>query len=178
MAVIVGWTDIWWGMTMELSVLLRQQPKLQCHRNFRRTVTHVKFTQLTSNHHHTPVVETMAGLPPKPPPTLPANQTYVIIKYAAKTLLIFTRLYVSHLPDKIQKQDLRRELYILFATYGSILDIVAMKTMKMRGQAHITYKDVATAARAMRELQGFEFFGQEIVCSSPAHKNTPALLTL
>lgn len=72
-------------------------------------------------------------------------------------------LYVSNLTDKLQKQDLRRELYILFSTYGSVLDVVALKTLKMRGQAHITFKDIATATRAMRDLQGFEFFGKEMV---------------
>jgi U2 small nuclear ribonucleoprotein B'' len=35
--------------------------------------------------------------------------------------------------------------------------------MKMRGQAHITFKDIQTATRAMRDLQGFEFFGKEMV---------------
>jgi len=71
-------------------------------------------------------------------------------------------LYVSNLPDKLQKQDLRRELYLLFSTYGSVLDVVALKTMKMRGQAHIVYKDIQTAAQAMRHLENFEFFGKQL----------------
>jgi U2 small nuclear ribonucleoprotein B'' len=33
----------------------------------------------------------------------------------------------------------------------------------MRGQAHITYKDIQTAAQAMRHLEGFEFFGRPMV---------------
>jgi U2 small nuclear ribonucleoprotein B'' len=76
-------------------------------------------------------------------------------------------LYVTNLPSsKIQKDDLRRSLYTLFSTYGSVLDVVALKTMKMRGQAHVTYKDVQTATQAMRSLQKFEFFGREMVSSS------------
>lgn len=35
--------------------------------------------------------------------------------------------------------------------------------MKMRGQAHIVYRDVQTATQAMRALQGSEFFGKELV---------------
>ncbi|WYZ34439.1 hypothetical protein EsH8_I_000715 [Colletotrichum jinshuiense] len=72
-------------------------------------------------------------------------------------------LYVTNLPSaKIQKADLRAELYLLFSTYGPVLDIVAMKTMKMRGQAHITFRDVQTATQAMRSLEGFEFLGRPL----------------
>jgi RNA recognition motif-containing protein len=55
---------------------------------------------------------------------------------------------------------------MLFSTYGSVLDVVALRTMKMRGQAHITFKDVQTATQAMRALQKFEFFGREMVICS------------
>ncbi|PVH88217.1 RNA-binding domain-containing protein [Cadophora sp. DSE1049] len=72
-------------------------------------------------------------------------------------------LYVTNIPSsKIQKSDLRISLYMLFSTYGPVLDVVALKTMKMRGQAHIVYRDVQTATQAMRALQGFELFGMQI----------------
>ena len=73
------------------------------------------------------------------------------------------RLYVGNLPDKMNKDDLRRALYSLFSTHGSVLDVVALKTPKMRGQAHIAFKDSQTSSQAMRSLQGFEFFGKEMV---------------
>ncbi|KAI8181610.1 U2 small nuclear ribonucleoprotein B'' [Colletotrichum sp. SAR 10_75] len=72
-------------------------------------------------------------------------------------------LYVTNLPSaKIQKNDIRTELYLLFSTYGPVLDIVAMKTMKMRGQAHITFRDIQAATQAMRSLEGFEFLGRPL----------------
>jgi hypothetical protein len=37
-----------------------------------------------------------------------------------------------------------------------------MKTKKMRGQAHIVFRDVQTSTQAMRALQGFDFFGKEL----------------
>lgn len=52
---------------------------------------------------------------------------------------------------------------MLFATYGVILDIVALKTMKMRGQAHVVFRDVDSSTQAMRALQGFSFFGRDMV---------------
>ena len=78
----------------------------------------------------------------------------------------FARLYASNLTDKLMKADLRRNLYYLFTTYGPILDVVALKTMKMRGQAFIVFRDVNAAIQAMRSLQGFEFFGKEMVSFS------------
>ncbi|KAF2433352.1 RNA-binding domain-containing protein [Tothia fuscella] len=69
-------------------------------------------------------------------------------------------LYISNLGDKIRKDDLRRSLYLLFTTYGSVLDIVALKTMKMRGQAHVVYKDVQSASAAQRALNETDFFGR------------------
>ncbi|GJN83802.1 U2 snRNP complex subunit msl1 [Purpureocillium lilacinum] len=72
-------------------------------------------------------------------------------------------LYITNLPSaKIQKADLRTALYMLFSTYGTVLDVVALKTMSMRGQAHIVYKDVQTSTQAMRHLNGQMFLGREL----------------
>lgn len=73
------------------------------------------------------------------------------------------RLYLKNLPDKIRKPDLRLSLYTLFSTYGPVLDVVVMKTVKMRGQAHVVFRDVQASTQAMRALQGFDFFGKELV---------------
>ena len=35
--------------------------------------------------------------------------------------------------------------------------------MKMRGQAHIVFRDIQASTQAMRALQGFEFFGKQMV---------------
>ena len=52
---------------------------------------------------------------------------------------------------------------MLFATYGVVLDIIALKTSKMRGQAHVVFRDIDSSTQAMRALQGFNFFGKEMV---------------
>lgn len=89
------------------------------------------------------------GLPAKPV-AVPPNQT----------------LYITNLPSvKIQKEELRTALYLLFSTYGPVIDVVALKTIKMRGQAHIVYRDIQTATQAMRSLDGFELLGREMVRS-------------
>ena len=75
-------------------------------------------------------------------------------------------LYISNLPDKLSKPDLRRELYTLFSTYGPVLDVTTLKTPKMRGQAHVLFRDVQGATQAMRACQGIEFgeVGKTMVC--------------
>lgn len=76
-------------------------------------------------------------------------------------------LYVKNLNDKINKNELKRALYMLFSTYGPVLDIVTQrvgaKKQNMRGQAHVVYRDIQTSTQAMRALQGFDFFGKELV---------------
>lgn len=53
-------------------------------------------------------------------------------------------------------------MYLLFSTYGTVLDVVALRTMKMRGQAHVVFRDVQAATQAMRSLEGFVFFGHDL----------------
>jgi RNA recognition motif-containing protein len=78
-------------------------------------------------------------------------------------VLTTIRLYLKNLPEKkINKTELKRALYMLFSTYGPVLDIVTRR-MNMRGQAHVVYRDIQTATQAMRALQGFDFFGKEMV---------------
>mmetsp|Transcript_57364 Transcript_57364/g.151059 ORF Transcript_57364/g.151059 Transcript_57364/m.151059 type:complete len:255 (+) Transcript_57364:103-867(+) len=71
-------------------------------------------------------------------------------------------IYVNNLNDKLSKDILRRELYVLFSQFGSILDIVAMKTPKMRGQAFIVFQDIRAASIALSKLQDFEFYGKRL----------------
>ncbi|BFZ59797.1 hypothetical protein YB2330_000815 [Saitoella coloradoensis] len=71
-------------------------------------------------------------------------------------------LYIKNLDNHVKKDDLKLCLYCLFSTYGPILDVIALKTKKMHGQAHIVFRDVLSATTAMRALQGSEFLGKEL----------------
>ncbi|KAG5278316.1 hypothetical protein AALO_G00097610 [Alosa alosa] len=69
-------------------------------------------------------------------------------------------IYINNVNDKIKKEELKRALYLLFSQFGQILDIVAMKTMKMRGQSFVVFKELASATNALRQLQGFPFYNK------------------
>eukprot|EP00128_Syssomonas_multiformis_P015200 Colp12_sorted_trinity150504_noHs@12779 len=71
-------------------------------------------------------------------------------------------LYINNINEKIKKEELKKALYAMFAQFGPILDIVALKTVKMRGQAFVVFQDVASATNAMRSMQGFPFFEKPI----------------
>ena len=71
-----------------------------------------------------------------------------------------SRNVYSHKKKRVQihKQTLRRSLYHIFSQYGSIMDVVALKTSRLRGQAWIVFEDIGSATRAMRGLQSFPFY--------------------
>ena len=53
---------------------------------------------------------------------------------------------------------MKRSLHAIFSQFGHILDVVALKTLKMRGQAFVIFKDLTSAANAIRSMQGFPFY--------------------
>lgn len=67
-------------------------------------------------------------------------------------------LYVNNLNEKIKKKELKQSLYHIFSQYGLVLDVVALRTWKMRGQGHVVFADIGAATNAARAMQGFPFF--------------------
>lgn len=54
--------------------------------------------------------------------------------------------------------ELKKALYAIFSQFGQIVDIMAFKTLRMRGQAHIIFKDISASSTALRSMQGFPFY--------------------
>ncbi|KAJ7591121.1 RNA-binding domain-containing protein [Mycena floridula] len=67
-------------------------------------------------------------------------------------------LYLNNLNDKVNKEELRLQLFALFTTYGKIIDVIASKGSKMRGQAFLVFTDLASATSAMRACEGMIFY--------------------
>lgn len=59
--------------------------------------------------------------------------------------------------------DLKKSLYAIFSQFGQILDIVAMKGIKMNGQAFVIFKDITSSTNALRAMQGFPFYDKPMV---------------
>lgn len=79
-------------------------------------------------------------------------------------------IYINNLNEKIKKEELKKSLYAIFSQFGQILDIVAMKTLKMRGQAFVIFKEISSATVALRSMQGFPFYDKPMVNIIYKHK--------
>lgn len=75
-------------------------------------------------------------------------------------------IYINNLNEKIKKDELKKSLYAIFSQFGQILDIVALKTLKMRGQAFVIFKEISSATVALRSMQGFPFYDKPMVITS------------
>src|SRR5882762_1590531 len=74
-----------------------------------------------------------------------------------------TTLYINNLNDQVNKDELRSQLYALFTTYGKIIDVVASKGAKKRGQAFLVFTDLAGATSALRACEGMVFYDKPMV---------------
>merc|ERR1719377_103258 len=94
-------------------------------------------------------------------PGAPAQQQ--VAKPAAQPISALppnATLYVNNLNDKINVETLKKSLREVFAAFGGIIDIIAMKSLKRRGQAWIIFKEVSSATNALKSLQGFPFYNK------------------
>ncbi|XP_049411638.1 U2 small nuclear ribonucleoprotein B''-like [Solanum stenotomum] len=67
-------------------------------------------------------------------------------------------IYIKNLNEKVKKEELKRSLYCLFSQYGRIVDIIALKTPKLRGQSWVVFSEVTAASNAVRQMQNFPFY--------------------
>lgn len=61
--------------------------------------------------------------------------------------------------------ELKKSLFAIFLQFGSILDILVAKNLKMKGQAFVIFKEVNSASNALRSMQGFPFYDKPMVGS-------------
>ncbi|NXX16504.1 SNRPA protein, partial [Podargus strigoides] len=67
-------------------------------------------------------------------------------------------IYINNLNEKIKKDELKKSLYAIFSQFGQILDILVSRSLKMRGQAFVIFKEINSATNALRSMQGFPFY--------------------
>uniref|UniRef100_A0A8C9IK98 Small nuclear ribonucleoprotein polypeptide A n=1 Tax=Piliocolobus tephrosceles TaxID=591936 RepID=A0A8C9IK98_9PRIM len=72
-------------------------------------------------------------------------------------------IYINNLNEKIKKDELKKSLYAIFSQFGQILDILVSRSLKMRGQAFVIFKEVSSATNALRSMQGFPFYDKPMV---------------
>lgn len=88
---------------------------------------------------------------------VPANQT----------------IYINNLNEKIKLEELKKTLHAMFSQFGKVLDVLAFKTLKHKGQAWVVFEDVSSATNAIRQMQSFPFYDKPMVISNLMHALTP-----
>ena len=86
---------------------------------------------------------------------------YKFVCYNEYFLLLIDSIFLLFL-------ELKKSLYAIFSQFGPILDIVALKTLKMRGQAFVVFRDLTSATNALRSMQGFPFYDKPMVSENVA----------
>ncbi|CAI9105411.1 OLC1v1004324C1 [Oldenlandia corymbosa var. corymbosa] len=89
----------------------------------------------------------MAELAATPGSDIPLNQT----------------IYIKRLNEKIKIDELKKSLHAVFSQFGTILEVLAFKTLKHKGQAWVVFEDPSSAANALRKMQGFPFYDKPMI---------------
>ncbi|KAL4802284.1 tubulin folding cofactor D C terminal-domain-containing protein [Aspergillus unguis] len=70
---------------------------------------------------------------------------------------------VRNLEERIKPDELKEALSEIFSEYGTILEIIAKRNLKAKGQAFIVFDNVDSATRAIDEINGFDLFDKPMV---------------
>jgi cold-inducible RNA-binding protein len=81
-----------------------------------------------------------------------------------------TKLFVGNLPYSTTEQDLRELLGRSGATVGSIRVVTDLDTGRSKGYAFVELSTPEEAARAVRDLNGFNLDGRSIVVNEARAK--------
>mmetsp|Transcript_35422 Transcript_35422/g.59704 ORF Transcript_35422/g.59704 Transcript_35422/m.59704 type:complete len:225 (-) Transcript_35422:567-1241(-) len=71
-------------------------------------------------------------------------------------------IYLNNINEKVKKDELKKAVHACFSQFGKILDVVCLKTFRLRGQAWIVFEDVTAATNALRQMQGFPLYDKAL----------------
>ncbi|KDQ14562.1 hypothetical protein BOTBODRAFT_32694 [Botryobasidium botryosum FD-172 SS1] len=74
-------------------------------------------------------------------------------------------LYIQNLNEKIKIDALKASLRGLFKNYGTVLDVVAHRNLRMRGQAFVSFESSEIASKALKEVKGFPLYSKPMQIS-------------
>ncbi|KVI12460.1 hypothetical protein Ccrd_009082 [Cynara cardunculus var. scolymus] len=67
-------------------------------------------------------------------------------------------IYINNLNEKTKLDELKKSLQAVFSQFGEIIEILAFKTLKHKGQAWVVFEDISSATSALKQMQGFPFY--------------------
>ncbi|PIA44354.1 hypothetical protein AQUCO_01700155v1 [Aquilegia coerulea] len=67
-------------------------------------------------------------------------------------------IYINNLNEKIKLDELKKSLFAVFSQFGKIMEVLAFKTLKHKGQAWVVFDEVSSATNALKQMNGFPFY--------------------
>jgi RNA recognition motif-containing protein len=71
-------------------------------------------------------------------------------------------LYIRNLNESVKLPILKQDLETTFSQFGTVINVVAHKNLKMRGQAFVVFDDLSAAQAALEKVRGFEYHGKKM----------------
>ena len=71
-------------------------------------------------------------------------------------------LYVRNLDESIKLPILKQDLQTIFSQFGTVINVIAHKNIRMRGQAFVVFADQLAAEKALEGVQEFPFHGKKM----------------
>ncbi|KTW31660.1 uncharacterized protein T551_00921 [Pneumocystis jirovecii RU7] len=94
---------------------------------------------------------------------LPKNKKTPVIPTELSVLPPSETIYIRNLSEKVKIDILKKSLEAVFSSYGTILDIIAHKNIRMRGQAFVVFDSIDSAQKAIADVQAFTLFDKPMV---------------
>ncbi|VVB03632.1 unnamed protein product [Arabis nemorensis] len=67
-------------------------------------------------------------------------------------------IYINNLNEKVKLEELKKSLNLVFSKFGNILEVLAFKTLKHKGQAWVVFENAESASTAIAEMNGYLFY--------------------
>ncbi|RCI08850.1 hypothetical protein L249_4919 [Ophiocordyceps polyrhachis-furcata BCC 54312] len=77
-----------------------------------------------------------------------------------ETQIPISTVYVQNIEERVKPEAVIKALQVIFSEFGKVVDIVAKKNLKARGQAFVVFDSPQEADNAISEMDGFELFGK------------------
>ncbi|KAK0363366.1 hypothetical protein LTR59_011224 [Friedmanniomyces endolithicus] len=85
-------------------------------------------------------------------------------------------VYVRSIDERVKIPILIETLREVFGEFGNVVDVIAKKSVRRKGQAFVIYDSEDSAQDAIDELQGFEIFGKQIYLESARTRSDATVL--
>ncbi|XP_009142518.1 U1 small nuclear ribonucleoprotein A [Brassica rapa] len=69
-------------------------------------------------------------------------------------------IYINNLNEKIKLEEVKKSLKEVFSAYGKIVEVLAFKTLKHKGQAWVVFDNPESASNAISKMNGYPFYNK------------------